>query len=171
MERAPPAYMGRPRRKPPSPGRQWFVARRFPTLVAASSFQPPLQEPRYRVLLLKAEIREVVVLHHVALRLDAHLVGMLRLRFATGGDEVVVANDLHPDESLLDVSVDRTTRFLRRSALANQPGAVLRAADREKTDVAARAHHADQKIVERRRIRRLGYHYRFRRDKCVRLDE
>src|SRR5215211_2996054 len=33
--------MGRPRRKPPSPGRQWFVARRFPTL-AASSFQPPL---------------------------------------------------------------------------------------------------------------------------------
>src|SRR5580765_7578117 len=32
MERAPPAYMGRPRRKPPSPGRQWFVARRFPTL-------------------------------------------------------------------------------------------------------------------------------------------
>src|SRR5215207_3086809 len=41
MERAPPAYMGRPRRKPPSPGRQWFVARRFPTL-AASSFQPPL---------------------------------------------------------------------------------------------------------------------------------
>src|SRR5688572_24917948 len=41
MERAPPAYMGRPRRKPPSPGRQWFVARRFPTL-AARSFQPPL---------------------------------------------------------------------------------------------------------------------------------
>ena len=39
-----------------------------------------------------------------------------------GGDEVVVANDLYPDESLLDVSVDRTTRFLRRSALANQPG-------------------------------------------------
>src|ERR1700726_1200485 len=33
--------MGRPRRKPPSPGRQWFVARRFPTL-AASSFQSPL---------------------------------------------------------------------------------------------------------------------------------
>src|SRR5262245_56981969 len=43
MERAPPAYMGRPRRKPPSPGQQWFVARRFPTLVAASSFQPPLE--------------------------------------------------------------------------------------------------------------------------------
>src|SRR5215213_10441915 len=41
MERAPPAYMGRPRRKPPSPGRQWFVARRFATL-AASSFQLPL---------------------------------------------------------------------------------------------------------------------------------
>src|SRR5947208_353226 len=41
MERAPPAYMGRPRRKLPSPGRQWFVARRFPTL-AARSFQPPL---------------------------------------------------------------------------------------------------------------------------------
>src|SRR5258706_10711148 len=40
MEQAPPAYMGRPRRKPPSPGRQWFVARRFPTLVAVSSFQP-----------------------------------------------------------------------------------------------------------------------------------
>src|SRR6478672_37585 len=33
--------MGRPRRKPPSPGRQWFVARRFPTL-AASSFKAPL---------------------------------------------------------------------------------------------------------------------------------
>src|SRR3954449_11962922 len=124
----------------------------------------------YRVLLLKAKIREVVVLHHVALRLDAHLVGMLRQRFAAGGDEVVVADDLYPDESLLDVSVDRTTRFLRRSALANQPGAVLGAADREKTNVAARAHHADQKIVERRRIRRLGHHYRFRRDKCVRLD-
>src|ERR1051326_1945111 len=41
MERVPPAYMGRPRRKLPSPGPQWFVARRFPTL-AARSFQPPL---------------------------------------------------------------------------------------------------------------------------------
>src|ERR1700730_7976863 len=41
MERAPPAYMGQPRRNLPSPGRQWFVARRFPTL-AARSFQPPL---------------------------------------------------------------------------------------------------------------------------------
>src|SRR6476659_2978938 len=47
MERAPPAYMGRPRRKPPSPGRQWFVARRFPTL-AARSFQPPLHGPVVR---------------------------------------------------------------------------------------------------------------------------
>jgi len=37
--------MGRPRRKPPSPGRQWFVARRFPTL-AASSFQPPFMVSR-----------------------------------------------------------------------------------------------------------------------------
>src|SRR5436190_23579001 len=95
----------------------------------------------YRVLLLKAKIREVVVLHHVALRLDAHLVGMLRLRFAARGDEVVVANDLYPYESLLDVSVDRTTRFLRRIALANQPCAVLRAADREKTNIPARAYH------------------------------
>ena len=50
MERAPPAYMGRPRRKPPSPGRQWFVARRFPTL-AASSFQPPR--------LLRADARDL----------------------------------------------------------------------------------------------------------------
>src|SRR4029434_11326928 len=96
---------------------------------------------------------------------------MLRLRFAAGGDEVVVANDLYPDESLLDVSVDRTARFLRRSALANRPGAVLRAADREKTNVAARAHHADPKTVERRRIRRLRHHYRIRRDQCVRLEE
>src|SRR5215471_20818203 len=77
------------------------------------------------MLLPEAEIREIVVLHHVALRLDSHLVGMLRLRFAAGGDEVVVANDLYPDESLLDVSVDCTTRLLGRSALANQPGAVL----------------------------------------------
>src|SRR6476661_8499713 len=96
---------------------------------------------------------------------------MLRLRFAAGSDEVVPANDLYPDEALLDVSVDRTTRFLRRSALANQPRAVLRDADREKTNVAARAHHADQKIVERRGIRRLGHRYRFRLDECVRLDE
>src|SRR4029450_10383283 len=33
--------MGRPQKNPPSPGRQWFVARRFPTL-AASSFKAPL---------------------------------------------------------------------------------------------------------------------------------
>src|SRR5215471_18882321 len=73
----------------------------------------------YRSLLLKAEIRDVVVLHHVAFRLDAHLVGMLRLRFAAGGDEVVVANDLYPDESLLDISVDRAARFLRGRTLTN----------------------------------------------------
>src|SRR5690348_7699404 len=36
--------MGRPRRKPPSPGRQWFAVRRFPTLVAVSSFRPPKHE-------------------------------------------------------------------------------------------------------------------------------
>src|ERR1700758_4577506 len=106
-------------------------------------------------LLLEAKIRKVVVLHHVALRLDAHLVGMLRLRFAARGDEVVVANDLYPDESLLDVSVDRTTRFLRRRALANQPCPVLRAADREKTNIPARGYHVDPKTVERRRIRRF----------------
>src|SRR4026207_713879 len=33
--------MGAPRRNPPSPGRQWFVARRSPTL-GASSFKAPL---------------------------------------------------------------------------------------------------------------------------------
>src|SRR5947207_14889479 len=96
---------------------------------------------------------------------------MLRLRFAARGDEVVVANDLYPDESLLDVSVDRTTRFLRRRALANQPCPVLRAADREKTNIPARAYHLDPNIVESRTVRHLAHQSRFRRDKTVRREE
>src|SRR5262245_53505999 len=73
MERAPPAYMGRPRRKPPSPGRQWFVARRFPTLVAASSFQPPLHRTTNQChtetfMLVCVEGPPWVVSGHVSLR-------------------------------------------------------------------------------------------------------
>src|ERR1041384_3298037 len=65
----------------------------------ASTAGRSTQQSFGKVLLLKAEIGGVVVLHHVALCLDAHLVSILRLRFAPGGDEVVVANDLYPDES------------------------------------------------------------------------
>ena len=43
---------------------------------------------------------------------------MLRLRFAAGGDEVVIADDFGPDESLLNVGVNCAARFLRRGAFA-----------------------------------------------------
>ena len=39
---------------------------------------------------------------------------MLRLRFAAGGGEVVIADDFGPDESLLNVGVNCAARFLRR---------------------------------------------------------
>src|SRR5688572_8881054 len=76
------------------------------------------------LLLVEAEVHQVVVLHHVGLGLDAHLVRMLCGRFAAGGDEVVEADDLRPDESFLDVGVNRAARLLRRRALADQPGAI-----------------------------------------------
>src|SRR6476661_7352003 len=59
--------------------------------VSANSNRRPMRELCCRALLLiEAEVRDVVILHHVGLRLDAHLVRVLGGCFTAGSDQVVV---------------------------------------------------------------------------------
>ncbi len=56
-------------------------------------------------------MHDVAVLHHVVLALGAHLPGVLGALLAPGGHEIVVGDDLGPDEALLEIRVDDARRL------------------------------------------------------------
>ena len=63
---------------------------------------------------VEAELNDVAVLHDVVLALHAHQAPRLRLGHRSGGDQVVVRDDLGLDEAPLEVSVDHAGGFRRR---------------------------------------------------------
>ena len=58
-------------------------------------------------LLVKTKARQIVVLHQVVLHFEALLIRTLGQRLPSSLNEVVVADDFSPDESLLDIGVNR----------------------------------------------------------------
>src|SRR2546425_11532466 len=88
-------------------------------------------------LFVEPEVHQVIVLHNVRFCFQAQFAGSCGLRFATGLDDIVKADDLSADEPFLNVGVDDTAGFPRRGAVADRPGAVFLSSHGQETDVAA----------------------------------
>ena len=78
---------------------------------------PILLEDRSFALFVHPEVSDIAVLHDVFLLFQAHFTGPLGLRFAARLDEVVEADDLSPDEPLLQIGMNDAGCFPGRGSL------------------------------------------------------
>src|SRR4051794_737280 len=85
-------------------------------MISVLVFSTSLLVSGARSLRVVLEFDHVAVLYDVLLALDPKFSDLLRLRDAPELDEVLVANDVCLDESLLDVGVDRARGALCRRA-------------------------------------------------------
>src|SRR3990170_9072408 len=82
----------------------------------------------------EAHVEDVALADDVVLALDAQLAVVLRLFHRADGDELVVADDLGPDEAALEVRVDHAGGLGCLRAVADLPRAGLVLAGREERD-------------------------------------
>ena len=116
--------------------------------------------PKARPLFAKAEIHDVVVVHHVGLQFQADFAGAFGLRLPARFRQIGEADDLGADESLLHVGMDGARRLPGRGAGADGPGAVFLAAEGEEADVAALGKGAHEQRLRRRQFRLIGHDHR-----------
>src|SRR5579864_3388360 len=112
----------------------------------------PGGEREWRRLLLDVEphVEDVPVLDDVGLALQPLLAGSRGLCVRAGGDEVVPADDLAPDEAARDVGVNRRRGVERGETTAQSPRAGLLLARGEERDEVERFRELAHDLAERR---------------------